>query len=58
MTAIALMICRFWLTDLSYHAVPMSLPPPRRYLTRFDIAALEKAYAGDQRGLPFCYTHG
>jgi hypothetical protein len=31
MTAIALMICRLWLTDLSYHARPMSLPPARRY---------------------------
>ena len=47
MTAIALMICRLEFTDLSYHAVPMSLPPPGRYLTKFDIAALEKAYAGD-----------
>jgi len=47
MTAIALMICRLEFTDLSYHAVPMSLPPIRRYMTKFDVAALEKAYAGD-----------
>src|SRR5580704_5373825 len=31
MTAIALMIWRFELTDLSYHAGPMSWPPARRY---------------------------
>jgi hypothetical protein len=84
MTAIALMICRFELTDLSYHAGPMTLPPARRYIgkrnglswqivpakffelvsdpdqektarvmqamfgmTKFDIAALERAYAGE-----------
>jgi hypothetical protein len=34
MTAIALMICRFELTDLSYHAGPMSLPPARRYIRK------------------------
>jgi len=34
MTAIALMICRFELTDLSYHAGPMSLPPVRRYIRK------------------------
>jgi predicted 3-demethylubiquinone-9 3-methyltransferase (glyoxalase superfamily) len=34
MTAIALMICRFELTDLSYHAGPMTLPPTRRYIRK------------------------
>jgi hypothetical protein len=35
MTAIALMICRFWLTDLSYHAGPMIFPPARRYKDKY-----------------------
>ena len=34
MTAIALMICLFEFTDLSYHAGPMSLPPARRYIRK------------------------
>ncbi len=40
MTAIALMICRFEFTDLSYHAGPMSLPPARRYIRKEREAAM------------------
>jgi hypothetical protein len=50
MTAIALMICRLELTDPSYHAGrPRRRPRVMQAmlgLTKFGIAALEKAYAG------------
>jgi hypothetical protein len=42
MTAIALMICRFELTDLWYHAGRLGAVFG---MTKFDIAALERAYA-------------